>query len=99
MAKKKVHIGRKVGQKAVTGEQMDKATFPKSEAIEELTRQRDVAIKHIAEWCVAIETNGSGWDDWDEYYKDAIHRTLALPEIRDLLVNAIEVARKTRASC
>ena len=66
--------------------------------IEELTRQRDAAIQHIAEWCVAIDVNGSGWDDWDEYYKDAMYRDNALPEIRGLLVDAIEAARKRRAS-
>ena len=66
--------------------------------IEELTMQRDVAIKHIAEWCVAIDVNGSGWDDWDEYYKDAMDRDSGLPEIRGLLVDAIEAARKQRAS-
>jgi hypothetical protein len=64
-------------------------------AIEELTRQRDMAIKHIAEWCVAIDINGSGWD---EYYKDAMFRRDALPEIRGLLFDAIESARKQRAS-
>ena len=66
--------------------------------IEDLTRQRDAAIQHIAEWCVAIDVNGSGWDDWDEYYKDAMYRENALPEIRVLLVDAIEAARKRRAS-
>lgn len=67
-------------------------------AIEELTRQRDAAIQHIAEWCVAIDVKGNGWDDWDEYYKDAMYREDALPEIRGLLVDAIESARKRRAS-
>lgn len=61
--------------------------------------QRDAAIKHIAEWCVAIEVNGSGWDDWDGYYKDAMYSDRkSLPEIRDLLVEAIEMERKQRAS-
>lgn len=57
-------------------------------------RQRDAAIQHIAEWCVAIDVNGTGWDDWDEYYKDAMYRESALPDIRALLVDAIEAARK-----
>ena len=61
--------------------------------------QRDAAIKHIAEWCVAIDVNGGGWDDWDEYYKDAMYSDRnSLPEIRELLVEAIEAERKQRAS-
>ena len=67
--------------------------------IEKLTRQRDVAIRHIAEWCVAISINGSGWDDWDDYYKAAMYSDRnALSDIRDLLVNAIESERKERES-
>jgi len=61
--------------------------------IEAITNQRDVAIRHIAEWCIAIEVNGAGWDDWDEYFKDAATREHKLPEIRDLLSAAIDVAR------
>ena len=61
--------------------------------------QRDAAIKHIAEWCVAIDVNGGGWDDWDEYYKDAMYSDRkSLPEIRSMLIEAIESARKQRAS-
>ena len=58
-----------------------------------LKAQRDVAIKHIAEWCVAIQQNGAGWDDWDEYYKKACCRDNALPEIRSALNAAIAKAR------
>ena len=61
--------------------------------IDALKAQRDVAIKHIAEWCVAIQQNGAGWDDWDEYYKKACCRDNALPEIRELLDAAIKKAR------
>lgn len=59
-------------------------------------RQRDVAIQHIAEWCVAIDANGSDWDAWDEYYKDASCRDEALPEIRALLDAAIIKAKIDR---
>lgn len=81
--------------------------YPEGIAFDEAWRQRqradaaeaarDVAIKHIAEWCVAIDENGAGWDDWDEYYKDAMYDSrTALPEIRGLLVDAIQTARKQR---
>ena len=61
--------------------------------------QRDAAIKHIADWCVAIDVNGSGWDDWDEYYKDAMHSDRkSLTEIRGLLMDAIVNARERRDS-
>ena len=65
--------------------------------IEELTKQRDVAVKHIADWCIAVEVNGSGWsgwDDWGHLYKDALHNPGALPEIRELLDAAIAIARE-----
>lgn len=35
---------------------------------------RDMAILMLAEWCVAVDQNGTGWDDWDEHYKDAAYR-------------------------
>lgn len=64
--------------------------------IDRLTQQRDVALKHIAGWCAAIEQNGSSWDDWDEYYKDAC-RDDALPDIRAELKKAIAKARGDHA--
>ena len=62
--------------------------------MEQLQKQRDVAIKHLAEWCAAIKARGGGWDEWDEYYKDAAYRQDLLPEIRDLLNEAIETAQR-----
>ena len=64
--------------------------------IDALKAQRDVAIQHIAEWCVAIQQNGDGWDDWGQYYKDACRDNAlhnALPEIRSALNAAIAKAR------
>ena len=66
--------------------------------IARLTNQRDVAIKHIAEWCVAIQQNGTSWDDWDEYYKKACCRDNALPEIRSALNAAIATAKEGGAA-
>ena len=37
-------------------------------------KQRDMAIWMLAEWAAAIDRNGTGWDDWDEYYKDTAFR-------------------------
>lgn len=34
----------------------------------------EIAIDMLARWCVAIDRNGTGWDDWDEHYKDASYR-------------------------
>lgn len=58
-------------------------------SVEELTLQRDAAIKILAEWCDAIDRNGGGWDDWDEHYKDALYRKTNPPELRMMLDNAI----------
>lgn len=44
---------------------------------------RDTAILLLAEWCVCVELNGSGWDDWDECYKDAAYRPGPLRELLD----------------
>lgn len=27
-------------------------------------KQRDMALHMLAEWCVAIEVEGAGWDAW-----------------------------------
>ena len=37
-------------------------------------KQRDMAILMLAEWAAAIGRNGTGWDDWDEYFKDTAFR-------------------------
>lgn len=50
-----------------------------------------IALQMLAEWCVAIQLNGTSWDDWDEFYKDASGRPGPLREDLD---NAINEARK-----
>jgi len=44
---------------------------------------RDVAVEMLAQWCVAVDENGTGWDDWDEHYKDAMYRPCYLRERLD----------------
>ena len=61
---------------------------------EDLKKQRDVAIRHLAEWCAAIKKNGGDWDEWDQYYKDARFNEHALSEIRVLLDRAIEQSER-----
>jgi hypothetical protein len=48
-----------------------------------LAQERDIAIAMLAEWCVAVDVNGTGWDDWDEHYKDAMYRPGPLRELLD----------------
>lgn len=55
----------------------------------------DIALAMLAEWCVAVDTNGTGWDDWDEHYKDAMYRPGPL---RELLDEAIAEVRKNNAA-
>ena len=52
--------------------------------IEELIIQRDIAIQMLADWCDAVRDNGTGWDDWDEHYKDAAWRPGPLRELIDI---------------
>lgn len=54
--------------------------------LEAAERDRDIALGMLAAWCVAVDVNGTGWDDWDEYYKDAAYRPGPL---RGLLDRAI----------
>ena len=45
--------------------------------------QRDLAVRLLAEWCWCIDNKGTGWDDWDECYKDAAFRPGPLRELLD----------------
>lgn len=59
--------------------------------IEVLRNDLDTALCMLADWCVAVDENGTGWDDWDEYYKDAMYREGPL---RAQLDKAIAEARE-----
>ena len=43
------------------------------------------AVNLIAEWCVAIEDRGSGWGDWDHYYKEASFRPTQTGTLRKMI--------------
>ena len=60
-----------------------------------VTLERDMAVNLLAAWCVAVDQNGTGWDDWDEHYKDAMYRPGPL---RALLDAAIQAEREERAA-
>lgn len=55
----------------------------KKKAIEE----RDIAVGMLAEWVNAVENNGTGWDDWDEHYKDAAFRKNPIRNLLDKAIN------------
>jgi len=42
--------------------------------IQVLRNDLDTALGMLAGWCIAVDENGTGWDDWDEYFKDAMYR-------------------------
>ena len=54
-----------------------------AERCSKLTRQRDEAVQMLADWCDAVRDNGTGWDDWDEHYKDAAWRQCGIRELID----------------
>ena len=54
--------------------------------IKELVAQRDCAIKMLAEWCVAVDKKGTGWD---EYYKDAAYRPCLIRELIDFQIKEL----------
>jgi hypothetical protein len=57
---------------------------------EKLQRDLDIALWMLASWCGAIQKNGSGWDDWDEYYKDACYRPGPLREQLDVIMEEVK---------
>lgn len=61
--------------------------------LEKAEKDAAVAIGMLADWCVAVDQNGTGWDDWDEHYKDAMYRPCP---IREQLDEAIKVSREER---
>jgi len=63
---------------------------------ERLTGERDVAIGMLAYWCVALDQNGTGWDDWDEHYKDAMYRPCPIRELLDKEIDAARAAQGER---
>jgi hypothetical protein len=60
---------------------------------EVLRNDLDTALGMLADWCVAVDVNGTGWDDWDKHYKDAMYRDGPL---RAMLDKAIAEARTRR---
>ncbi len=57
--------------------------------------QLQAAITMLAEWCVAVDENGTGWDDWDEHYKDAMYRPGPLREQLDASISKVREARRS----
>lgn len=55
--------------------------------IAELTAQRDEAIAMLADWCVRVDKQGTGWDDWDEAYKNAASRPCGIRELLDIAIH------------
>ena len=42
-----------------------------------------IALMMLADWVAAVDLNGTSWDDWDEFYKDAAYRSGPLREDLD----------------
>lgn len=40
----------------------------------------EIAINMLAYWVYLVQSNGTGWDDWDEGYKDAAYRDVVIRE-------------------
>ena len=53
---------------------------------------RDIALSLLADWVARVQCVGTGWDDWDEAYKEAAYRE---SPIRAELDAAIAEAEKT----
>lgn len=71
-----------------TLDQINAVLSAKNAEIEALKEANATALGLLAAWCCAIERNGTGWDYWDEYYKDAAYRPGPLREQLDAAIAA-----------
>lgn len=63
--------------------------------MDDLEAKYKAAIAMLANWVHDIDRNGTGWDDWDENYKDAAYRENILRADIDA---ELEVLRKERSN-
>ncbi len=49
----------------------------------------DASLDLLAGWCDAVKNGGTGWDDWDGWYKDACYRPGPLRELIDARIAKI----------
>ena len=47
------------------GMNTEEAAEGRADEREELVKERDISIAMLAAWCVALDENGTGLDDWD----------------------------------
>ena len=57
-----------------------------ADLIEAQAREIEIAIGMLADWCIAVDEVGAGWDDWDECYKDAMYRDGPLRNKLDIAI-------------
>src|SRR5688572_23715275 len=55
-----------------------------------LRLERDEAIDMLADWCLRVDKVGTGWDDWDEGYKNAMYRPCGIRELIDAAKKRLE---------
>ena len=56
----------------------------------DLQTKYDIAIQMLAYWVASVNKNGTGWDDWDEAYKDAAYRDVPIRKDLDEMIQAME---------
>lgn len=55
----------------------------------------EMAVDLLADWCYAVQKNGTGWDDWDEHYKTAAYRPHPLRKMIDEAIGKIYAEQET----
>jgi len=48
------------------------------------------ALNMLAHWICSVKHNGTGWDDWDEAYKDAAYRDSPIRALIGAAVSDVE---------
>lgn len=62
--------------------------------LDQVTIERNALAVILSGWVTNVSLVGAGWDDWDEYYKDAKWRPNPAREILDIYIAAAMLERE-----
>lgn len=57
-------------------------------------KKYEIAINMLAYWVYLVQKNGTGWDDWDDGYKDAAYRDVIIRNDLDMEIARIHALDK-----
>lgn len=90
---------KEIAERALDGEWEEGDIAELARGVLALAKERDEAIHLLADWCYMVDRKGSGWDDWDEGYKNAMYRDTPLRALIDAEVARISYEEAHRYDC